>query len=313
MSVNVKQHCFTLTLTFLYNDAAGNKNDNAEDKMRMQVGRKIYLLRKNAGITQEQLSEQLNVSRQTISKWESGVSLPDVESVVAISKLFQVSLNDLLMDTLEEENENKEKCEENIAEDLYALEEFVRINRRNRVIVLVITAIFIFLLGIALGSIFVKKLDNTTSQIEYTLHQYMELPGQYTSLVQTNANEQVLLVTEATYDDGTGRKASFCCDVYYTVNNKVKLLGSIMGAGTAYPIAADWTGIYAAGGHYVERYEIEESSGKLILAEGVYEIYDTDGNVTFEKETEGVRMESSEEELMELVAAYTRATTVSFE
>ena len=43
-------------------------------KQRMQIGNKINQLRKLSGMTQEQLAEKLNVSRQTISKWESGVS-----------------------------------------------------------------------------------------------------------------------------------------------------------------------------------------------------------------------------------------------
>ena len=62
----------------------------------MQIGNKINQLRKLSGMTQEQLAEKLNVSRQTISKWESGSSTPDIESVVKVSEIFQVSLDDLL-------------------------------------------------------------------------------------------------------------------------------------------------------------------------------------------------------------------------
>ena len=62
----------------------------------MQIGNKINQLRKLSGMTQEQLAEKLNVSRQTISKWESGSSSPDIESVVKVSEIFQVSLDDLL-------------------------------------------------------------------------------------------------------------------------------------------------------------------------------------------------------------------------
>ena len=55
----------------------------------MEVGKKIYQLRKLSGMTQEQLAEKLNISRQTLSKWENGTSMPDVESVVGRSMLFQ--------------------------------------------------------------------------------------------------------------------------------------------------------------------------------------------------------------------------------
>ena len=48
----------------------------------MKIGNKINQLRKLSGMTQEQLAEKLNVSRQTISKWESDSTSPDLESIV---------------------------------------------------------------------------------------------------------------------------------------------------------------------------------------------------------------------------------------
>ena len=272
----------------------------------MQIGQKICQLRKISGITQEQLAEQLHVSRQTISKWESGATLPDIESVVVISRLFEVSLNDLLLEADDRESSSQKDVSQ-------SLEELARINRRNRLIILVVTGILIFVMGIILGSIFVNKLDNTTSRIEYTLHQYMELEDSETALINTNAKEQVLIVANGTYDDGTGHRVAMACEVYYTVDNKVKSLGTIESAGTAYPIASDRTGIYAASGHSILRYEIDEETRTLVLAEAVHEDFDKDGNVSYEKEIYGVRTESSEEEFMEMVANYGRATVVSFE
>lgn len=277
-------------------------------EIRMEIGKKICLLRKNVGITQEQLAQQLGVSRQTISKWESGLSLPDIESVVMISRLFQVSLEDLL-----EEKEQRNETQQEETASLKALDELAKINQRNRIIILIGVAIFTFTLGIILGGIFVKKLDHTTSKLEYMLHQYMALEGKVTALVDTSAKEQVLLVTDATYDDGTGRQVTFVCEVYYTINNKVKALGTIMSAGTAYPIAADRTGIYTASGHSVERYVINEKSGELELAEAAYEIYDENGNVTYEKEIGGVRGVSNEAEFMDMMDDYGRAATVGFQ
>lgn len=54
----------------------------------MEIGNKINQLRKLSGMTQEQLAEKLNVSRQTISKWESDSTSPDLESIVKISRIF---------------------------------------------------------------------------------------------------------------------------------------------------------------------------------------------------------------------------------
>lgn len=67
----------------------------------MKISEKINYLRKMANISQEELAEKLFVSRQTVSKWEQGKAIPDTEKVVQISKLFNVSLDELLLDEME--------------------------------------------------------------------------------------------------------------------------------------------------------------------------------------------------------------------
>lgn len=62
----------------------------------MEFNNKLYELRKQKGFSQEELANRLNVSRQTISKWEVGESTPDMEKLVAISDLFEVSLDELV-------------------------------------------------------------------------------------------------------------------------------------------------------------------------------------------------------------------------
>ena len=68
----------------------------------MILADKIILLRKKMGWSQEQLAEQLDISRQSVSKWESGASIPDLDKIVKLSKLFGVSTDYLLKDELEE-------------------------------------------------------------------------------------------------------------------------------------------------------------------------------------------------------------------
>lgn len=68
----------------------------------MILADKIILLRKKMGWSQEQLAEQLDISRQSVSKWESGASIPDLDKIIKISKLFGVSTDYLLKDELEE-------------------------------------------------------------------------------------------------------------------------------------------------------------------------------------------------------------------
>ena len=63
----------------------------------MEFNNKLYELRKQKGFSQEELANRLNVSRQTISKWEVGESTPDMEKLVAISDLFEVSLDERII------------------------------------------------------------------------------------------------------------------------------------------------------------------------------------------------------------------------
>ena len=70
----------------------------------MNIGEKIQKLRKQNGWSQEELASRISVSRQTLSKWELGVTVPDTENVVAICKLFQISVDDLLQIELNSES-----------------------------------------------------------------------------------------------------------------------------------------------------------------------------------------------------------------
>ena len=62
----------------------------------MEFNEKLQELRKQKGLTQEELAEVLYVSRTAISKWESGRGYPNIDSLKAISKFFSASLDDLL-------------------------------------------------------------------------------------------------------------------------------------------------------------------------------------------------------------------------
>lgn len=64
--------------------------------MKRKISEKITQLRRDAQLTQQQLAERLNVSSAAISKWENGVSVPDIETLYAIADFFQVSMDTLL-------------------------------------------------------------------------------------------------------------------------------------------------------------------------------------------------------------------------
>ena len=77
---------------------AAIKKEKLRRGVKMILADKIMNLRKKCGWSQEDLAEQLNVSRQSVSKWESGASIPDLERIIAMSKLFGVSTDYLLKD-----------------------------------------------------------------------------------------------------------------------------------------------------------------------------------------------------------------------
>ncbi len=59
----------------------------------MTFAEKLKSIRKQAGMSQEQLAEKLGVSRQAVTKWETDSGIPDIENMMAISVLFDISLN----------------------------------------------------------------------------------------------------------------------------------------------------------------------------------------------------------------------------
>lgn len=81
----------------------------------MKISEKINMLRRNAGMSQDELAEKLEVSRQSVSKWESGKALPDSDKVLALSQLFDVTTDFLLKDS--EDFPEEEPVEETLPSD----------------------------------------------------------------------------------------------------------------------------------------------------------------------------------------------------
>lgn len=92
----------------------------------MILSQKILLLRKKSGMSQEELADKLNVSRQSISKWESAASIPDINKIIEMSKIFEVSTDYLLKDELEvADNVACDQSEASVRLDLKTANDFV--------------------------------------------------------------------------------------------------------------------------------------------------------------------------------------------
>ena len=62
----------------------------------MEISERLKEIRQNAGMTQEEVAEKIMVSRVTVSHWENGKSLPDIVSLIGLSDLYSISLDELL-------------------------------------------------------------------------------------------------------------------------------------------------------------------------------------------------------------------------
>lgn len=69
----------------------------------MRLDEKIMVSRKQRGMSQEQLADYLNVTRQSVSKWESGLAVPELAKIISMSELFDVSVDYLVKEELEED------------------------------------------------------------------------------------------------------------------------------------------------------------------------------------------------------------------
>ena len=67
----------------------------------MNIGEKIVVLRKRNTLSQDDLAKKMNVSRQAVSRWEQGMSIPDIDSLKNLKDIFKVSYDMLLDDSVE--------------------------------------------------------------------------------------------------------------------------------------------------------------------------------------------------------------------
>ena len=96
-----------------------------------KMGAFLQALRKEQGLTQEQLGEKLHISGKTISRWETGTYMPPVEMLLALSELYGVSMNELVAGERLTPEELPVKAEENLAAVMKDNDAFQLEERRN--------------------------------------------------------------------------------------------------------------------------------------------------------------------------------------
>ena len=130
----------------------------------MEFGKKIMNLRKNKGLSQEELAEKVGVARQTISKWELGETSPDLKQSKELSKIFNVSLDELACNDIKNILVEKTSNTEKLAGIILKLMKFM-------VIFIVVFPIFLVVLRIIFKNIHEKNSGRLMDiSIECTLH-----------------------------------------------------------------------------------------------------------------------------------------------
>ena len=109
----------------------------------MNIGEKLYELRKAKNLSQEEVADKLNVTRQTVSKWETNQSMPDLDKVVPLCELFEITTEELLTGKTVNDN-NRAKVKEIKEERVLTRQE---IRRKSAEVVSM--SVFIYIVAIA--------------------------------------------------------------------------------------------------------------------------------------------------------------------
>ena len=133
----------------------------------MKFHEKLQNLRKNAGMTQLELAEKLMVSRQAISKWETGNAVPDLENIISICDLFGVSLDCLVRDTGIVETEEKIQ---DTAEKMVQQEHTRKMKLKEKILLISAVISIVLLLGWKMNSISIAVIIIIWSAIGYVLY-----------------------------------------------------------------------------------------------------------------------------------------------
>ena len=129
----------------------------------MDLGEKLYELRRTKNLSQENVAEQLNVTRQTVSKWETNQSTPDFDKIVPLCELYGITPNELLTgEKTEQEKNTNEDDEENNFDELKKhlftrgkdeYEDMTKDQARRKTAEVVSGSVFIFIFAIVFVSV----------------------------------------------------------------------------------------------------------------------------------------------------------------
>lgn len=133
----------------------------------MKFNEKLIMLRKQHNLSQEQVAEKLGVARQTISKWELGETTPEMDKLIIISELYNITLDELM----KEENEGKVINDPNNTNSQKLAGMTIKILKGIGIFILIVAILYVFLMII--GFVAFNKVE-TNSDSKTTVIQTQE-------------------------------------------------------------------------------------------------------------------------------------------
>lgn len=133
----------------------------------MKFNEKLIMLRKQHNLSQEQVAEKLGVARQTISKWELGETTPEMDKLIMISELYNITLDELM----KEENEGKVVNDPNNTNSQKLAGMTIKILKGIGIFILIVAILYVFLMII--GFVAFNKVE-TNSDSKTTVIQTQE-------------------------------------------------------------------------------------------------------------------------------------------
>ena len=132
----------------------------------MNFSEKLYELRKKKGLSQEELAEKVGVSRQTISKWEMNQSSPEMEKLVTLSKIFDISLDELVGNDVIDVIDEKE----------IEPKEDVKTKKKYIILKIIITIFIIYFIICVIKFILLTRqvlITNSINEENYSIHKFI--------------------------------------------------------------------------------------------------------------------------------------------
>lgn len=180
----------------------------------MNLGERLFELRKAKSLTQDEVAEKLNVTRQTVSKWETNQSTPDFDKIVPISELFEIGVEELITGKVKEEKqEEKEEIKQKVPTKQEVKEKTAKVVSGS-IFIYILSVAFIMILvpvkhvnPIVASSIFLILIGWATARI---IKNYMSMP-KFEKTKEEKKEEKILKQINAII-------GSICVALYFIIS-----------------------------------------------------------------------------------------------